>query len=215
MNDEEIISFVKPYTLLAKKCIQNILDSIDTIVKENIPGDFIEIGVFKGGAIMAMALKCKQLGVDRKIHAYDTFEGMTPSTINDEDIFNRFAYEIIHLDYVQCSHSFEATKANIATTEYDNIEYHIGDIRETDLTKIPDQIAMLRLDTDWYELTKFELLHFTGNVSNNGFIIIDDYGHWKGCKKAVDEYLVGKDITMSVVDYAVRFWRHVNTSKVK
>jgi len=67
------------------------------------------------------------------------------------------------------------------------INYHKGDICKTEF--IPDAISVLRLDTDWYESTKFELDHFYDKVSSGGLIIIDDYGWWKGCKKAVDEFL--------------------------
>lgn len=210
MNDQDIINFVSPYTSVSQERIINVLNLIDNVHKNNIPGDFIEIGVWKGGLIMAMALKCIQLGIDRKIHAYDTFEGMTNPTYDDVDMNNQHAINIF--EKVKCVSLLEETKANINKANYSNIEYHVGDILKTDAKVIPRKIALLRLDTDWYESTKFELENFEKNVVKEGFIIIDDYGHWKGCRKAVDEFLSvgggkGKEIEINKIDYTGIWWQ--------
>lgn len=205
LTDIEIVKIVQPYTLLSIERIINLLSSVEYIIKNDIPGDLIEIGVWKGGAIMAIALKCIQLNASRKIHVYDTFEGMTETKDVDVDLYGRKAEDIF--ESVKCYSCFDETKANIDKCEYKNIEYHIGDIRETNILEIPKDIALLRLDTDWYELTKFELLHFAPNVVSKGIIIIDDYGHWKGCKKAVDEYLIDKNIEINQIDYTGIWWQ--------
>jgi predicted O-methyltransferase YrrM len=210
MNDEDIIKFVTPFTSVSRERIINVLNLIDNINNNNIPGDFIEIGVWKGGLIMAMALKCIQLGIDRKIHAYDTFEGMTNPSYDDVDMNNEFAINIFNK--VQCVSLFNETKANIDKTNYTNIEYHVGDILKTDVSNIPGEISLLRLDTDWYESTKFELKNFYPLVSPGGIVIIDDYGHWKGCRKAVDDFLSteggkGKEIEINKIDYTGIWWQ--------
>lgn len=166
MNDQDIINFVSPFTSVSQERILNVLNLIDKVHKNNIPGDFIEIGVWKGGLIMAMALKCIQLGIDRKIHAYDTFEGMTNPTYDDVDMNNQHAINIF--EKVKCVSLLEETKANINKANYSNIEYHVGDILKTDVKVIPGKIALLRLDTDWYESTKFELENFEKNVVKKG-----------------------------------------------
>lgn len=186
MNDLDIIARVRPYTCVSIERIQNVLDLVQRCIDENIPGDFAEIGVFKGGLIMAMALKCQQLGVERTIHAYDTFMGMTPETADDVD-YNGIPPSQYPQDAVKCRSTFEETRRVIEQVQYPRIVYHIGDIVKTDVTQIPT-LALLRLDTDWYESTRFELLFFEPKVSPFGFIIVDDYGHWKGCRKAVDEF---------------------------
>ena len=99
--------------------------------------------------------------------------------------------------------SFAETTAAIRKTEYPHIVYHIGDIVKTDISLIPT-LALLRLDTDWYESTKFELTFFEPKVSTNGFIIVDDYGHWKGCRKAVDEF---GPVNVQTIDYTGIWWR--------
>lgn len=205
LNDNQIIQFVSKFTMVSKERLLNVLSLIDDVVKNNVPGDFIEIGVCKGGIIMAMALKCKQLGITRTIHAYDTFQGMTKPTEQDVDLNGNKASDI--LESVLCYSSFEDTVNNINKCDYQFIKYHIGNILDTDINTIPNSIAILRLDTDWYDLTKFELNHFDKYVVPCGYIIIDDYGHWNGCKKAVDEYLINKDITINKIDYTGIYWK--------
>jgi O-methyltransferase len=202
MNDSEIIDFVKPYTSVSRERIQNVLELVELCVKENIHGDFAEIGVFRGGLIMAMALKCKQLGVSRTIHAYDTFQGMTPESSADVDRDGIHASRYPP-DNVKCFSSFQETSANIRKADYPYIVYHIGDILQTDKSLIPT-LALLRLDTDWYESTKFELDVFEPKVSTNGCIIVDDYGHWQGCRKAVDEF---RPPYKNIIDYTGIWWR--------
>lgn len=213
MYDSEIVNFVSSYTLCDNERILNAIQLVDRVAKENIPGDFVEAGVFKGGIIMAMALKCKQLGLDRTIHAYDTFTGMTQPKAVDVDIHNILASDLmdpsskVYSKGVFCISGLEETKSNIAMTGYSNVRYCVGDILETDRSTIPKQIALLRLDTDWYESTKFELKEFEPNVVQGGYVIIDDYGHWKGSRKAVDEFLQVYPQTMVEIDYSGRYWK--------
>lgn len=203
LTDDEIIRFVGPFTSVSKERLINVLNLVTKIHQSKLEGDFIEIGVWRGGIIMAMALKCKQLGMTRKIHAYDTFEGMTAPTANDVDLNGAAAVNI--LAAVKCESSFEDTKRNIDMADYPHIEYHVGDILKA--TQVPSQIALLRLDTDWYESTRFELEVFEPNVVSGGYIVVDDYGHWQGCKKAVDEFMVGKDVAIQKIDYTGIWWQ--------
>jgi len=205
MDDETIIRKVSRFTLTGRERILNVLQLVEKVVLNEVPGDFVEIGVFRGGLIMAMALKCQQLGVNRTIHAYDTFEGMTAPSDYDVDCNGYKASDTVHYEAIKCESTFDETKAIIDLCKYPNIVYHVGDIRETDISAIPS-IALLRLDTDWYDLTKFELEHFEKRVEPKGYVIIDDYGHWDGCRKAVDEFLVGKDIKPDQIDYTGIYW---------
>lgn len=208
MNDVQILDFVQPYTVCSTERILNVLRMIEYVHENNIPGDFVEVGVFKGGIVMAMALKCKQLGIQRNIYAYDTFTGMTAPTNEDMDIHNVKAAVIMMCSpSVLCVSSLEETQANVAKTEYPHITFCVGDVLQTDLTKIPKEIAILRLDTDWYESTKFELEHFEPHVAPGGFVIVDDYGHWQGSRKAVDEFLQTHPQQMIPIDYTGIFWR--------
>lgn len=199
MNDDDIVNFVRPYTSVSEERIRNVLFLVERVLNENIPGDLVEVGVWKGGILMAMALKCKQMGKVRTIHAYDTFTGMTPPTQHDVDKDGQVAAEI--LEDVKCLSSIDETQTNVARVDYSHVEYHIGDI--CNITSFPT-IALLRLDTDWYESTKHELTYMEPCVSPFGFIIVDDYGHWNGCRRAVDEF--GPPVK-NMIDYTGIWWQ--------
>lgn len=201
MNDNEIIEFVKPYTCVSRERLENVLSIVEQIVREQVPGDLAEVGVWKGGVIMAMALKCKQMGVTRVIHAYDTFTGMTAPTDKDVDLRGITAASIF--SQVKCDAGIEEVINAVNQVGYPSITYHIGDITKSNPNSFP-QFALLRLDTDWYESTKFELTHMEPRVSENGFVIVDDYGHWQGSKRAVDEF---RPPALNQIDYTGVWWR--------
>lgn len=201
MNDDEIITIVRPYTSVSHERLQNVLTLVERVVNENIPGDLAEVGVWKGGLLMAMALKCKQLGVTRTIHAYDTFSGMTPPGAEDIDLDGRPASSM--LSSVKCEASLTDVITAVNQVNYPSIMYHVGDITKADVSRFPP-FALLRLDTDWYESTRFELAHMEPRVSLGGFIIVDDYGHWKGSRRAVDEF---SPPALNPIDYTGVWWR--------
>jgi hypothetical protein len=201
MKDSDIIAFVKPFTCLSTERIQNVLTLIERVVEENVPGDFAEVGVWKGGVIMAMALKCKQLGITKTIHVYDTFTGMTPPSALDVDLRGNKASDIFN--DVKCDIDLETVQQNIRFVEYPHIVYHIGDITQANIHEFPN-FSLLRLDTDWYESTKFELTYMEPRVSPYGFVIVDDYGHWNGSKKAVDEF---GPYNLQLIDYTGVWWQ--------
>jgi hypothetical protein len=180
------------FSLLSRERLLFNIAAIDCVCQKNVLGDVVEIGVWKGGSMLAMLLALEKNNcLDRTIHLYDTFEGMTPCTDADKDYKGRDAKDLIKQDsFWSCISGLEEVRRNISqNSKYpsDLIKYHKGDICKTEF--IPDTISVLRLDTDWYESTKFELDYFYDKVSSGGIIIIDDYGWWKGCKKAVDEFL--------------------------
>ena len=105
-----------------------------------------------------------------------------------------------------CFASLGEVKRNLFSTGYpkENIIFVKGKVEETIPKKIPKKISLLRLDTDWYESTKHELVYLYPKISKNGVLIIDDYGHWQGSKKAVDENFKNKSILLSRIDYSGR-----------
>lgn len=183
------------------------INSIQHIIENDIQGDIVEIGVWRGGSMLSMLLTLEELKVlDRNIHLYDTFDGMTDAT--EFDVFNGVhATEFTKIHYQSddisemCKISIDEVKNNIKNnSEYPKnlINYHQGDIVKTNF--FPNKIAVLRLDTDWYESTKFELDNFYDLVSSNGIIIIDDYNCWDGAKKAVNEFLQERQISVNLID---------------
>ena len=89
-----------------------------------------------------------------------------------------------------CNARFDEVKHNLLKTDYDQSKLHFikGKVEDTIPNNIPNSISILRLDTDWYESTKHELIHLFPKLSKGGVLILDDYGFWQGAKKAVDEY---------------------------
>lgn len=200
--NSNIFNKIQHLTLLQHERIDCNIKSIDYIIDNNIEGDIVEIGVYKGGSILSMMLRLEEKNVlNRLIHLYDTFEGMTESSDCDIDLNNIKASSA--MDMYLCRCDLESVKYNIKNnTSYPEnlINYHVGSILKTNF--IPKKISILRLDTDFYESTKFELDNFFDKVSSGGVVIVDDYGHWQGCKKAVDEFLTNHpEIQVEKIDY--------------
>lgn len=207
LEDSIILDMCKNFTMTSKERQLTTLLQVEYIINNNINGDFIEIGVWKGGTIMIILYKLLQLGItNRIIHLYDTFNGMTESTYKDTDRLGNIADYTC--DGIKCYSSYDEIHENIKSVGYpmENIFFHIGDIRKTDITKIPNQISFLRLDNDWYELYKFELPIFEPNVTIGGIITVDDYGFWNGCKEAVDDYNKNKNLKINIIDDCGIYW---------
>lgn len=206
MNKNNFYELVKPHTMTTLPRINCLYDSLEYIRINNIKGDFVECGVWQGGNILGMChyLNHHQM-LDKKVWAYDTFKGMTQPEDVDIDKDNRFAKDIFHEPLFFCESSLEEVTYNVSKSSLpkENIEYIVGDVIETLNIKknLPNEISLLRLDTDWYKSTKKELDILYPRLSNNGVLIVDDYGHWKGAKKAVDEYFHNLDINMEQIDY--------------
>ncbi len=202
-NDiNEIITTCHTMSMISVERFLNNIMSVQHVEMHNIPGDIVEIGVYKGGSILSMMLAYEKLGgAGRNFHLYDTFEGMTPPTADDVDLNGEDSQKLMDENpFFKCVGLLPEVKANIQKHTTIQPQYHVGDILKNAF--YPDQIAVLRLDTDWYESTKFELEHFYDKVACGGIVIVDDYGHWKGCKKAVDEFLEKHpEIEIQNIDY--------------
>lgn len=191
----ELYSKVKDYTMVEIERCYALYTSVKYILKNNIPGDFVECGVWKGGSSMLVALLFKKENVvDRKIYLYDTFAGMTePGEKDGEE--EKLEWKKNKKDDGSsnwCFATYEEVSANMKSTGYPtaNIKLVKGKVEETIPEAMPDGIALLRLDTDWYESTKHELIHLFPLLKKSGILIIDDYGSWQGARKAVDEYFI-------------------------
>jgi len=201
--DRQIIEQVRPFTMTSTERIWSLLQAVDYVNNNDVPGDFVECGVWRGGSVMAMALRLLQLNAaNRTIWLYDTFEGMTPPTNEDVDaVAGVAAAKLLETtppvdgDNVWCIANQTDVLRNLATTNYptSRFEYVVGDVAETLKNDFPETISLLRLDTDWYESTKSELEVLYPRLAIGGVCILDDYGHWQGARKAVDDYFAAKD----------------------
>ena len=180
--------------------VLSVIEATKYIVRYGIEGAIVECGVWKGGSIMAIASTLNELGDNsRDIYLYDTFSGMSAPT--DVDISHRGVRAHEHFSKAKisadssdwCLSPIDEVKRNVYSTGYPNQKLHFiqGKVEDTVPEHAPEKIALLSLDTDWYESTKHELAHLFPRVSSMGITIIDDYGYWQGVRKAVDEYIAG------------------------
>jgi O-methyltransferase len=197
----EIITKVKPFTATSVERIVTLVNVVNYLSKNQIAGDFVECGVWRGGSMMAAMLALLQRGdTSRHFYLFDTYEGMTPPT--DKDITfdgNRAADLLAATEKKEgpnywCIASLEDVQKNVYSTGYpkDKIHFIKGRVEDTLPAKSPAQIALLRLDTDWYDSTHHELVHLYPLLCANGALVLDDYGHWQGSRRAVDEYFAAQ-----------------------
>lgn len=196
-EDIEICEIVKPYTMTSPERVNALINAVEYVVKNGLDGSFVECGVWKGGSILAMILTLQRLGKsDRDIYLFDTFEGMTAPTDVDQTVRNISAQSLMDAEdketsWVWAKSGIDQVRQLIEDTGYPPGKVHFckGPVEETIPHHVPQTISLLRLDTDWYESTRHELQHLFPRLAGGGVLIIDDYGHWKGARKAVDEYI--------------------------
>ena len=183
---------VLPFTMTSPSRIVAVCSAARYVEANTIPGAFVECGVWKGGSSMAAALTFK---TPRPLYLFDTFEGMPDAGAHDRHAASgQLASEMLRNAgndaTIRCYSPLDEVKRNMESTGYPtaDIRYIRGKVEDTLPDAAPEQIAVLRLDTDWYESTRHELEHLYPRLSPGGVLIIDDYGYWSGARKAVDEY---------------------------
>jgi hypothetical protein len=205
--------YVQPFTMTSKERIFSLSKSIEYIVKHDVPGDIVECGVWKGGSMMAVARTLMELGARRRLHLFDTFEGMSPPTDVDVNVYGWKAADRVVAVLKETNEPMnyaplDEVKCNLRLTGYDEglIAFVQGKVEETIPASAPDRIALLRLDTDWFESTYHELNHLYPRLSVGGVLILDDYGHWQGSRKAVDQYIDEHNLKVLLhrIDYSAR-----------
>ena len=165
---------------------------------------------------MAIAQTLLKRGdVSRRLYLYDTFEGMTEPDSRDVARDGTLAADLLsaakrlqdrNLSHVWAFASLEDVQRNMALVGYprEQIFFVKGPVEETIPRIVPETIALLRLDTDWYASTKHELVHLYPRLMPGGVLMIDDYGHWSGARKATDEYFSGARLFLNRIDYTGR-----------
>jgi len=212
-EEKEIIKLSDKYSMTGSIRMWALLQAVKKVIKNKIEGDIVECGVWKGGNLILCQKYLNLQNVSIKIHGFDNFEGMVKPKEIDADYRNVPASEMHSLfkkdknknSWAYCS--LEDVNKNInETVPKHNIKLIKGIVEKTLLEpkNLPDKISILRLDTDFYESTKIELEILYPKLVSGGFLIIDDYGHFKGCRKAVDEYFKDDLPYLHYVDYSCR-----------
>lgn len=186
----------RPYTETSIERLHSLYTLAAYIVRHNIPGDVVECGVHRGGAMMCLALSLlEHHSTSRKLYLYDTFAGMTEPEPVDVDYLGEPAWktwkEMERPGFNEWMYaSLEEVRRHLLATGYpeSQIVFVKGRVEETLPATAPDCISLLRLDSDWYASTRHELIHLYPRLISGGALFIDDYGHFRGARKAVDEY---------------------------
>ncbi len=205
-----VYKLCKPYTMTSMERMYALWEACRYVVRSGIPGAVVECGVWKGGSCMLCALAFMHLGVpNRDIYLYDTFDGMPSPGSQDVRYDGIAASELVEGKLGSwCRAGVEEVLRNVESTGYPRCHIKIvkGKVEETLKTGVPREICLLRLDTDWYSSTYAELRQLYPLLSYGGVLIIDDYGHWQGARRAVDEYFEeeGLAILLNRIDYTGR-----------
>lgn len=216
--DEETLATwaaVKPYTMTSMERIIAVCDAVRYITRYGVTGAVVECGVWRGGSVLAALRTLMSAGdSSRDVYLFDTFEGMPEPGLQDRSTGGRSASDLLKEEAKDANSvlwayaPLEGVKVAVAQAGYPAGKLHFvrGRVEDTLPDHAPEKIALLRLDTDWYASTKAELQHLFPRLQAGGVIIIDDYGHWEGAQRAVDEYFAeqGIRIFLQRIDYTCR-----------
>ena len=187
---------IKQNTMVSHSCLVTLYQQVRYILENNIEGDLVECGVWKGGCVGLMAQVQKELGSFRDMHIFDSFIGL-PKACEKDSYEDQLRFGISSKDVIEASYDNYAGENFVKDLLFKRLNYpsnrvkiHKGWFQET----IPiyvnncEKIALLRLDGDLYESTKICIDNLWPKLSRNGILIIDDYAWHEGCKNAIDEY---------------------------
>jgi O-methyltransferase len=210
-QEAEILRAVRPWTMTSPERIYALIQAVRYVSANGIAGAIVECGVWKGGSMATVARTLLQMqDVSRDLYLFDTFEGMCEPTAKDVDYAGKQANEVMLQDSgFKCADApLERVKEVLYRTGYpkERIHFVSGKVEDTVPASAPGAISLLRLDTDWYESTKHELVHLFPRLARAGVIIIDDYGHWRGSRQACDEYFAENRVPLLLnrIDYTGR-----------
>jgi O-methyltransferase len=195
-DEMAVLQRCRPFTMTPPEVTLNAIRAAQYVAEYNIPGAVVECGVWRGGVSMAMASQLSIAMQIKQLYLYDTFDGMSEPTENDISPTGQKAEILLknlpkdEQNHIWAFAPIEKVRSNVESVGYsaDKIKFVKGKVEDTIPKTMPDKIALLRLDTDWYESTKHELIHLYPLLVSGGVLILDDYGYWAGARKAVDEF---------------------------
>lgn len=171
----------------------------------SVPGNIIECGVRNGGSSAVMASVTNKSKQGRDIWLFDSFEGLPEPTPEDG------SKALTEYHEGKCLGSVDTVKEILNQLHIPENRVHIvkGWFEETFPSVKINEVALLHIDADWYESVKLCLEKFYDSVPPGGFIVLDDYGHWEGCRRATDEFLKQRslDIKLVKVDYTGHYFQ--------
>lgn len=201
-----ILEVIKPYTHVNYQRLKFLWDISEKVAISGISGAFVEAGAWRGGCAGILSYISKKYDYKNRLYFFDSFEGLPQPTPEDGKDAKTFADgkvegELKSIEKVQAEESYIKellfSKIGIDHSKVNIVKGWFQDTLPIYKNIIGD-IVILRLDGDWYESTKVALENLYGLVKHGGYIIIDDYYFWDGCKKAVDEFIVKNKLQVEI-----------------
>ncbi len=201
--EKRITKIVLPYTLVGPERVHNLFVLAQRVEEEKIPGDVVECGVCNGGTAAILARFATRSGLNRTTWLLDSFQGMPETTCEDGDAAKAHIGKEVG-DPARVNKVLRDVGANMS-----RVRIIPGWFQDTFPSVSASQIALLNIDADWYESVKLCLETFYDRVVPGGFISFDDYGHWPGCRKAVDEFFQARELPYKLhqVDYSAHWFQ--------
>ncbi len=223
------LSLVRNNTMVSYECLVTLFQQVRHCEIHDLPGGYVECGVWKGGAAGLMALANLSYGAERRhIHLFDAFDDICepdPAVDGERAISEAEEWagvdrsdlsgKLMPLTGIYDQRGGPGTVQEVKQLLEDKVgyhpeflHYHEGWFQDTLPAADTGDIALLRLDADWYASTKVCLDFLYDKVVSGGFVIIDDYGAYDGCRKAVDEFVAdrGIDAFLNHVNVDCRYW---------
>ena len=204
----------RQFTMTSMARLYSLYQCVEYISGSGIAGDLAECGVWRGGSCMLMAhVLLRKRDTERMIYLYDTYEGHPrPDPDKDIDLWGNRAFAEWQQREAQGMEwgaaSLDEVRTNLLSSGYpvDRLAFVKGKVEDTIASNQPTRLALLRLDTDWYNSTKIALEHLYPRIVEGGILIVDDYGHYQGQRQAVDEYFgsIGRKPLLHRIDYSCR-----------
>ena len=195
-------------SMIGRRRLDNLQACVVDVIRSGVPGDLIETGVWRGGAVILMRAVLWAYGdTERVVWAADSFQGLPRP---DADKYPADAKA--NLWQMQgLAVSLDAVKANIAGFGLldDQVRFLPGWFRDTLAAAPIERLAVLRLDGDMYESTIYALTALYDKVSPGGYVIVDDYGAFQECRSAIDDFRRDRGITDEItkVDWTGVYWK--------
>ena len=204
-TEQRIAWLIRRNTMVSPARIQSLSRLAQRIEDEQIPGDVVECGVYKGGTAAILARLATHSHLPRTVWLFDSFQGMPPATVADGPEAPSWVGSLTSSPR-RVERLLHCTGADLS-----RVRIVPGLFQDSFLAVHIPQIALLNIDADWYESVKLCLERFYNAVVSRGFVSIDDYGDWPGCRRAVDEFFQTRALShlLRPVDHTAHWFQKV------
>lgn len=186
INLDNLLKQLAPYTLCSPNRLTNLAKIASNLQSKLIPGDFVECGTYKGGTA---ALLSQYLHKDQHLWLYDSFQGMPPTTERDGSEAEKWVGK--------CLGNIQDVEEvmNIVKTPKSHYTIKKGWFETSFKDPLPTKVALLHCDADWYNSVSLVLDTFYPLISEGGYIVLDDFGYWEGCREAFYDFCFRQNIS--------------------